>query len=133
VQTCALPICGPESRLVNLFKADSFVQAGRVQDAIEILESIRGEDDPRWVRTYANAQLRNGNERRALELFLLLASKAPSPDVFRAIADLAGKQKLHDVEITGLLRLLALEPSDVSARTRLARLFTNQEEFSKAI
>lgn len=126
-------LCGPASVLYRLFIADSLVRSGKGEEAVTVLEDIPAKEDPRWIRISANAQLRNGNEKVALDLFISLSLRAPSPDAFRAIADLAGKRNERTAEINALTSLLALEPADVAARNRLAKLWISQEEFGRAI
>lgn len=125
-------LLGANSYLFALIRADQLLQTGKHQESLDLLESVRNEDDSRWLRGFANAKLRTGKALEALGLFKRLVAIIPSPEVFRVIAKLSRELGLVDDERTALDQILALDPENASARWHLAMLFANCKEFSKA-
>ncbi len=125
-------LLGRRSYLLELFRADQLTRAGKYQDALAVLESIRSDNDPRWLRGYANAKIQVGERAEALELLKRLGMTVPNPEVFRVIVKLSGEQGLIDDERAALEQTLALEPEHIDARRRLAMLLADAKEYLEA-
>jgi tetratricopeptide (TPR) repeat protein len=132
VEKITIELLGTDSLLLQLFRADQLRASGNPQEALNLLERIRNENDPRWLRTYANAKLEAGERAEALELLKRLGETVPSPEVFRAIVRLSREQGQIEDERLALERTLALEPQNVSARRRLGMSFANAKEYGEA-
>lgn len=125
-------LLGGDSFLLDIFRADQLTRAGRYQEALGVLKRVRNDDDPRWLRGYANAKIQVGERAEALELLKRLGVAVPNPEVFRVIVKLSGEQGRIDDERAALEQTLAMEPGNIPARRRLAILFANTKEYYEA-
>jgi len=125
-------LLGANSFLLSMFRANQLLQANKHQEALDLLESTRNENDPRWLRQFANAKVRAGQSAEGLELLKRLGAMTPHPEVFRVIVKLSKEQGRVEDERTALEQTLALDPENIPARWQLAMLFAKSKEYLEA-
>jgi tetratricopeptide (TPR) repeat protein len=131
-QVIATQLVGHTSRIFNLIHADQLTRANKGSEALEILESIKDETDPRWLRGYGNAKASIGDNTEALTVFKRLGAAYPSDDVYRAIVRISSQQGLIEDERLALESALKLDPDNVSVIKRLAALLAETHQYSDA-
>jgi tetratricopeptide (TPR) repeat protein len=125
-------LLGTGSFLLALLRADRELTKDDHETALAILEAVRNENDPRWLRSFANAKVKAGDRTEALDVFRRVSSIVASPDLFLATASLAKEQGHLEEERTALTRAVALDPTNIPVRRRLAMLFASSREYLKA-
>lgn len=123
---------GPDSYLLKLLLADRSLDRGDYENSLTILESVRNENDPRWLRAYSNAKVKAGDKAQAFDVLNKLSSMVADPNLLLATAHLASEQGLVEDEAHALSNALLLDPNNLPARRRLATIYSDLGDYKKA-
>lgn len=128
----ATELLGPGARLLKYFAADDALANQQFAQGIAILESIRDETDPQWLRLYGAFLLRSDKEKDGVGFLVSAANILPSKELITFAAQAA--LKTNDSAARELLeRLLALSSKNVWALNSLAVLASNSADYKGAL
>jgi predicted Zn-dependent protease len=116
----------------QLRTARKLLRVGKSSEARTILEEIRQEDDFLWQQLFADVNLKCGEKDEAVNALRKAASLRPCPETYGYAAEVAfGFNKL-EIAAELIQQQLSLDPEDLRARSNLAFIYLNMEEYRKA-
>lgn len=113
-----------DSSLSAMFNAAIALRKGHADEAIEILDRGRAEEDPYWLQLRANAHLQRGQFEDALNYLLSAVKKTYFPELLHKAGAVAVKVNRLNDAIWCYERLLDIQPGNVAVLGNLAYIYT---------
>lgn len=123
----------PEDSEGKLFRAESYLQAGNLDAAEALLEGVKDEANPSWLRAAAALRERRGDVDKALELLLKAAAEYPHQTLLRQAAAFAYNRGRLNAAADLLEKLAVADPNDLSSRRNLAVVYGRMGDFARAV
>lgn len=121
-----------DEELRSPLEATRLLQAGKLDEAVRVLDQNRREEDPHWLQAYANCLLQTGERSSALVMLRKAADLLPHPHLLRRVASLAYETGQLSDAAEYLTRLLQRSPKDVTARRGLAAIYWDSQRYEEA-
>ncbi len=123
-ESIARPLVEHNPTLLAMFDASVDLRAGKAQSALEILDTVKAEDDLYWVQLRGNALVQLGHISEAADVLFPAAERTRSPMLLQMTADLAFRSKKLSVAVDCYERIVEAEPDNLVARGNLASIYT---------
>ena len=118
------PLISHNASLHAVFLAAKALRAGNPDDAIQVLDKHKAEDDIYWLQLRANALMQKRQLGDAVEFLLIAAKKTREPTLLHKTADMAFQAEKIDTSVWCYERLLEIQPGNMIARGNLATLYS---------
>lgn len=123
---------GPNDRLSIYARATTLIRSGDAVAAQVALQAITGHPDTVWWQLMAQCQFLTGDLEDAAESMRKAVSLMPRAETIRAAVGFAERANRWDVAEEMLKALIASNPSDGAARSRLGEILAEQHRFREA-
>ena len=117
-------LLGEGHRFCKLAYAEYLLNSGKIDDAEEIVNGFKDENDPQWLQIYAFIQAKKGDYEDAIKYYEKASKFMTHPEVFATLGRLASQATKKDDKflnnvIAAYRSLLNLKPDNLSARHNL--------------
>jgi tetratricopeptide (TPR) repeat protein len=130
-------LLGEENSFYILSLAECAINSGQIDEAEEIVENNKYEDDPQWLQISAFIQNQKGHYDKAIEYYEKASRLIVSPEIHASLgmmaAQAAEKDSKYLVNAVGAFKkLLEIKPDDLPARHNLSIALARSGEFQEA-
>lgn len=118
-------LLGKEHRFCKLAHAEYLLNSGNIDDAEEIVNGLKDENDPQWLQISAFILAKKGDYGDAIKYYEKASRFMAHPEIFATLGRLASQATKKDDKflnnvIAAYRSLLNLKPDNLSARHNLA-------------
>ncbi len=128
---------GQESSFCKLAKAEYLMNLDKINEAEEIVNVCKDENDPQWLQVHAFIQFKKENYEEAVRSFDKAAKLIAHPELLTALGRMAFQASGKDGQFRNKVidaneSLLVLQPDNLSARHNLAFELAKSGQLQKA-
>lgn len=124
-ETLAKSLINHKPLFATIFEASIALRHGNTDQAIQILDGHKAEEDLYWLRVRANACLQKQQLAEAIDFILPVARKTLDSAVLATTGDIAYKTGKYDISAWCYERLSEIRPDEIQIRVNLAHIYTS--------
>jgi len=114
--------------LLAFTKAEAALSTGQTAVADKLLEDWKDPNNPVWVQLTAQLLMQKRELTQAIDLLENFSSEHPSPATLHLLAQAAFRAERYEIARAALEKLLAMRPTDNSARRNLGLVLLRLED-----